>query len=55
VWIDLQTGQQVKRQSFWRLLDGSEKITSTQNTVLVEKLDAPPQEILDILGRVIVP
>jgi hypothetical protein len=55
VWIDLQSGQQVKSQSFWRLSDGSEKVTSTQSTVLVEKLDAPPRQILDILGRVIVP
>jgi hypothetical protein len=55
VWIDLQSGQQVKWQSFWRLVDGSEKITSTHSTVLVEKLALPPQDILDILSRVIVP
>lgn len=55
VWIDLQSGQQVKWQSFWRLVDGSEKIVSTQNTVLVEKLASPPQDILDILGKVIRP
>ncbi len=55
VWIDLQSGQQVKWQSFWRLVDGSEKIVSTQNTVLVEKLASPPQEILDILSKVIRP
>ena len=55
VWIDLQSGQQVKWQSFWRLVDGSEKIVSTKNTVLVEKLASPPQEILDILGKVIRP
>ena len=55
VWIDLQSGQQVKWQSFWWLVDGSEKIVSTQNTVLVEKLASPPKEILDILGKVIRP
>ena len=51
----LQSGQQVKWQSFWRLEDGSEKITSTQSTVWVEKLASAPQEILDILGKVIRP
>jgi len=37
------------------LADGSESITSTQTTLLVEKVSEPPQEILDILGKVIVP
>jgi hypothetical protein len=55
VWIDLETGQQFQSQSFWLLADGSESITFTQTTLLVEKVNEPPQEILDILGRVIVP
>ena len=54
VWIDQETGQQVKSQSFWLLEDGSESITSTRNIVLVEKMDTPPQAILDILSRVII-
>ena len=52
VWIDPQSGQQVQEQSFWRLEDGSEKITSTSRYILVEKAESPPQEILDILARV---
>ena len=55
VWIDLATGQQVKNQSFWLLEDGSEKVTSTTSYILVEKVDTAPQEILNILSRVIVP
>jgi len=55
VWIDLATGQQVKNQSFWLLEDGSEKATSTTSYILVEKVDTAPQEILNILSRVIVP
>ena len=55
VWIDLKTGQQVKNQSFWLLEDGSEKLTSTTSYILVEKVDTAPQEILNILSRVIVP
>lgn len=55
VWIDLETGQQIKEQSFWLLKDGSEEITSTSTTRLVEKVAFPPQEILDMLARVIIP
>lgn len=55
VWIDLETGQQVKDQSFWLLEDGSESITSTSNNVLVEQVDIPPLSVLDMLARVIVP
>jgi hypothetical protein len=52
VWIDPESGQQVKYQSFWRLEDGSEKISSTSRYILVEKAESPPQAILDILARV---
>lgn len=55
VWIDLDTGQQVRDQSFWLLEDGSDSITSTSNTVLVDRVNAPPQSVLDLLARVIVP
>ncbi len=55
VWIDTETGQQVKSQSFWRLVDGSERINWTQETTLVEKVDNAPQYILDILSKVVVP
>jgi hypothetical protein len=55
VWVDSQTGQQVKVQSFWLLEDGSELIGFTKNNLLAEKVVSPPQEILDILARVVVP
>jgi hypothetical protein len=54
-WIYLESGMQVKEQSFWKLAGGGEQIESTSSTVLVVRLDSPPQEILDILDRVIVP
>ena len=54
-WINLQTGQQVKTQSFWRLQDGSERVDYTYKPILDEKVNAPTQEILDILARVVVP
>ena len=55
VWIDMETGQQVKDQKFRLLEDGSEAVTSTSSYILVEKVDSPPEEILDALDRVIVP
>jgi hypothetical protein len=54
-WINLQTGQQVKFESFYVLADGQERVDSTQRTLLAEKVVSPPQEVLDILGRVVVP
>ena len=55
MWIDLETGQQVKVQAFWLLADGSERVDHTQRVLVVEKVETPPQEILEILKRVVVP
>ena len=55
VWINLATGQQFQYQSFWQLEDGTDRIESTFRNLLVEKVSAPPQEILDILAKVMVP
>jgi hypothetical protein len=55
VWIDLESGQLMERQAFWILEDGSELASSTTKFTLVERVSIPPQDILDILGRVIVP
>jgi hypothetical protein len=54
-WVDLETGQQIKYQSFWLLADGGEAVTSTTSSLLVEKVDSPPQEILSLLSRVRLP
>jgi hypothetical protein len=55
VWINLTTGQQIQFQAFWRLEDGTNRVESTERYLLVEKVSLPPQEILDILAKVIVP
>lgn len=55
VWIDLETGQQVKYQAFWLLADGSERVDHTEQVLAVEKVESPPQEVLDILAKVIRP
>jgi hypothetical protein len=55
VWIDLQTGQQVETEFFRVLKDGKEAYPSTSRVLLVEKVAAAPQEILNVLTKVIVP
>jgi hypothetical protein len=55
LWIDMQTGQQVKTEVFGILKDGKEAVTSTSRVLLVEKVSAPPPEILNILAKVVVP
>lgn len=54
-WINLQTGQQVKFESFWVMPDGQERVDSIQRTLLVEKVASPPQEILDIFEKMVAP
>jgi hypothetical protein len=54
-WVNLTTGQQVKVQAFTRFQDGSERMEFTDNTLLVEKLENPPEDILSILNGVVVP
>jgi hypothetical protein len=55
VWIDLETGQLIERKAFWLMEDGSELTLSTTIFTLIERVEVPPQDILDILGRVVVP
>jgi hypothetical protein len=54
-WIDTQTGQQVKVEGSWLLKDDQETVTSTHRVLAIEKVAAPPQEILDVLAKVVVP
>jgi len=55
VWVNLETGQQVKYQSFWQLQDGTEMIDLTQRVLLAEKVSAPPDEVLKILDSIVMP
>lgn len=55
VWINLQSGQQVKFESFWIVGEGQEQVDYTQRALLVEKVESPPQGILDILAKVVAP
>jgi len=53
VWINLESGLQVKHQSFWLLENDKKLVNFTQHVLLVENIDTPPDEILDILERVV--
>jgi hypothetical protein len=53
VWINLETGQQIKYQSFWQLQDGTKMIDFTRRVLLAEKVSAPPGEVLKILDRIL--
>ena len=54
-WVQLNTGQQVKVQAFTRFQDGSERVEITDRAVTVEKMDRPPEEVLNIINGVVVP
>jgi len=55
VWINLTTGQQIQFQAFSRSEDGVDRVDYTQRFLLVERVTSSPQEILDILAKVVVP
>ncbi len=55
VWINLESGLQVKHQSFWQLQDGEEQVDFTQHVLLVENVITPPKDVLDILARIVGP
>lgn len=52
IWINLETGQQVRQEEFHLLEDGSIKVDYTFRYLLIEKVSNAPQEILDILKNV---
>lgn len=55
VWIDKKSGQMIKSRSLLRFPDGTELVDHTYTILLVEKVDTPPQDVLDILEKVVVP
>ena len=55
VWISIETGQQIKLQTSQRGPDETETILFTQTFLSVERIDAPPQEVLDLFARVVFP
>jgi WD40 repeat protein len=54
-WINVETGQQVKMQTSQQRPDGTEKILFTQIFLSVERVVSPPQDILDVFSKVLLP
>lgn len=54
-WINLISGQQVKLQTSQKMPDGTELVQFTQTFLPVERMDAAPQDVLDVFSRVQLP
>ncbi len=55
VWVDKTSGKTIKTRTLWRFEDGTERVESTQTLLTLEKLPAPPQEVLDLLSKIVLP
>ncbi len=55
VWINLETGQQIKMQTSQPMPDGTENILFTQTFLSVERVEVPPQAVLDVFSKVLLP
>lgn len=55
LWVNKQSGQVMKTSTSWSLPNGAERTDYTHSVLLVEKTDAPPQEVLDLFARVMFP
>ncbi len=55
VWINVDTGQQIKIQTSQQMSDGTEKILYTQNFLTVKRTDSPPQDVLEMFSKVLFP
>ncbi len=55
VWIDKETGLQFKIESLYLYDDSSEEVRTNRQVLQVEKVDQVPQEVIEILDRVLLP
>ncbi|MDD5369867.1 MAG: hypothetical protein PHQ40_12335 [Anaerolineaceae bacterium] len=51
-WIDRETGQILQFQTVFTFVDGEEQAIQTMRYHIKERIDTPPQEILDLLKQV---
>ena len=54
-WINVETGQQVKMRTSQQMPDGTENILFTQTFLPVERVKVPPQAVLDVFSKVLLP
>lgn len=55
VWIDRDTGRLIQSQSVMAYTDGTSRVRHTTRLRLLERVEAPPPEILHLLDQVILP
>lgn len=55
LWVMKDSGKTLKTLSIWRLEDGTERVDRAQTLLTLEKLPAPPREVMEILDKVILP
>lgn len=48
-------GQTLKTSAFWRMEDGTERMDFVQTLFTLEKLPAPPAEVLQVLENIVLP
>jgi hypothetical protein len=54
-WINLETGQQVKMRTSQQMPGGAENTLFTQTFLPVERVESPPQDVLDVFSKVLLP
>jgi hypothetical protein len=54
-WINIETGQQVKIQTSQQMPGEAENILYTQTFLSVDRVDVPPQNVLDVFSKVVLP
>ncbi len=55
VWVDKTSGKTIKTRTLWRFEDGTERVESTHSLLTLEKLPAPPDEVTQVLDKIVVP
>jgi len=54
-WINIETGQQVKIQTSQQMPGEAENILYTQTFLSVDRVDVPPQKVMDVFSKVVFP
>lgn len=52
-WIDQETGKILQKEIVYGLEDGTDYVLQTLRHITIERVDTPPQEILDMLDQVL--
>ena len=54
-WVDPESGKVLQTQNGMDYMDGSSRVKATTRFLSLEKVETPPQEILDLLAKVVAP